>query len=183
MGANFPCGNSDNGAHYKKSSKGVGGIANRAGAWGDKGDNQKGAGASGAGMSPPHAFLSSYEDNFMWSHVPIDDGNSWGWVSQRRNVEESCNTAVSLLLAHIRGSRKGNGGDKTWDWEETDIVNGIWPGVLDSSLLTRFIAYHFSGNAEAYAFSCWANSRAQEDPNVAVHVKEWLFSTRLQCHS
>jgi hypothetical protein len=43
----------DNGAHYKMSSKGIWGRANQDGAWGDKGDYQKGTGASGAGMSPP----------------------------------------------------------------------------------------------------------------------------------
>jgi hypothetical protein len=105
--ANFPCaGNSDKGAHYKKSSKGVGGMANWAGAGGDKGNNQKGAGASGAGMSPPCTFWSSYEDNVMWSHVPVNNGNFQGRISQHGNEEDGCNTAATLLWAHIRGGRR-----------------------------------------------------------------------------
>jgi hypothetical protein len=40
--ANFPLGNAANKAHYKKSSKGVEGMTNRAGAWGGKCDNQEG---------------------------------------------------------------------------------------------------------------------------------------------
>jgi hypothetical protein len=47
--------------------------------------------------------------------------------------------------------------------------------VLDSSLLTHFIAYHFASNAEAYVpFSHWVDLRVQEDLDVAVCVEEWL---------
>ncbi len=39
-----------------------------------------------------------------------------------------------------------------------------------------FIVYHFAGNVEAYVlFSHWADSRAQEDPDIAVYVEEWLY--------
>jgi hypothetical protein len=46
------------------------------------------------------------------------------------------------------------------DHEERDILDDIWPGVSDSSLLTRFISCHFAGDVEAYVpFSWWADSR------------------------
>ncbi len=158
------------------SSKGDRGRANQDGAWGDKGNYQKGTGASGAEMSPPCTFQSSHDNNDMWIQVPVEDGNSRGRVLQCGNDEEGSDIASPLLLAHIHGGRKGNGGDKTWDQEETDIVDGTWPGVLDSSLLTHFIAYHFAGDAEAYLpFSCWANSHTHGDPNVTVCIEEWLF--------
>ncbi len=37
-----------------------------------------------------------------------------------------------------------------WHREEEAILSGIWPGVSDTSLLTRFIACHFDGDPEAY---------------------------------
>ncbi len=47
--------------------------------------------------------------------------------------------------------------------------------MSDSSLFTRFIAYHFAGDAEAYIlFSRWADLRVQEDTDIVVCVEEWL---------
>jgi hypothetical protein len=80
-------------------------------------------------MSPPCASRSSYKDNDIWSHAAVDDGKSRAPASQHQNDD-----------SHIHGGRKGKSGNKIWAREENNIINGIWPGVLDSSFLTRFIA-------------------------------------------
>jgi hypothetical protein len=69
----------------------------------------------------------------------------------------------------VRTYTQGKGDDGALDQEERDILDGIWPGVSDSSLLTCFIACHFAGDVEAYIpFSRWADSCTLADPSVAV---------------
>jgi hypothetical protein len=77
-------------------------------------------------------------------------------------------------LAYCRGGRKKILHMKDWHREEESIFSGIWPGVSNTSLLTRFISCHFNGDPEAYVpFSCWADSHFQEDPNVEICLWEW----------
>jgi hypothetical protein len=52
------------------------------------------------------------------------------------------------MQVHTYIQEKGD--DGALDQEEWDILDGIWLGVSDSSLLTRFIACHFAGDVEAY---------------------------------
>jgi hypothetical protein len=35
--------------------------------------------------------------------------------------------------------------------EETDILDGVWPGSHDVTLLTRFVSCHFNGDWSAYS--------------------------------
>ncbi len=61
-----------------------------------------------------------------------------------------------------------------WHREEEAILSGIWPGVSNTSLHTRFISCYFDGDPEAYvSFSHWADSRFQEDPDVEICLWEW----------
>jgi hypothetical protein len=80
---------------------------------------------------------------------------------------------------------QGKGDDGALNQEEWIILDGIWLGVSDSSLLTCFIACHFAGDLEAYVpFSQWVDSRALADPDVAVCVEEWfsLHQPDSSCH-
>jgi hypothetical protein len=70
---------------------------------------------------------------------------------------------------------QGKGDNGVLDQEEQDILDGIWPGVSNSFLLTCFIACHFAGDVEVYVpFSWWADSCALADPDVVVCVEEWF---------
>ncbi len=85
----------------------------------------------------------------------------------------------------VRTYTQGKRGDGALDQEERDILDGIWPGVSDSSLLTCFTACHFADDVEAYVpFSWWADSCALADPDVAVCVEEWfsLHQPDSPCH-
>jgi hypothetical protein len=83
-------------------------------------------------------------------------------------------------LVYLCGSTKKKV-QHTMDWhrEEELILSGVWPGVSDTSLLTRFILCHFDEDPEVYVlFSWWADSRLQEDPDGKICLWEWtsLFS-------
>ena len=53
--------------------------------------------------------------------------------------------------------------------EETDILNGVWPGLHDVTLLTRFVSCHFDGDWLAYSqFLHWADARLLDQPGAEI---------------
>ncbi len=84
------------------------------------------------------------------------------------------NKAMRSPPAYRHGGGKKILHSMDWHREEEAILSGIWMGVSDTSLLTRFISCHFDGDPEAYVpFSCWADFRFQEDPDVKICLWEW----------
>jgi hypothetical protein len=61
------------------------------------------------------------------------------------------------------------------DKEETDILDGIWPGSHNVTLLTRFVTCHFSGDWSAYLpFAHWADSKSLGHPSTSISIDKWL---------
>ncbi len=59
--------------------------------------------------------------------------------------------------------------------EETDILDGIWPGSHNATLLTHFVTCHFSGDWSAYLpFAHWADSKFLGHPSTSISIDEWL---------
>jgi hypothetical protein len=53
--------------------------------------------------------------------------------------------------------------------EETDILDGVWPGLHDVTLLTRFVSCHFDGDWLAYSrFLHWADVRSLDWPGAEI---------------
>ncbi len=84
------------------------------------------------------------------------------------------NKAKRSPLAYCCGGGKKILHTKDWHREEESILSGFWPGVSNTSVLTRFISCHFDGDPEANVpFSHWADSCFQEDPDVEICLWEW----------
>ncbi len=59
----------------------------------------------------------------------------------------------------------------------THLPSGRWPGTGDPSAVSQFFPLHFWGDWQAYIpFVVWADSRALEDPDGAVYIKQWMES-------
>jgi hypothetical protein len=53
--------------------------------------------------------------------------------------------------------------------EETDILDGVWPGLHDVTPLTCFISCHFDGDWLAYSqFLNWADAQLLDWPGAEV---------------
>ncbi len=60
--------------------------------------------------------------------------------------------------------------------EETDILDGVWPGSHDVTLLTCFVSCHFDGDWSAYSqFLHWVNARSLDRPGAEIQLDEWLL--------
>ena len=61
------------------------------------------------------------------------------------------------------------------DKEKTDILDGIWPGSYNATLLTHFVTCHSSGNWSAYLpFAHWVDSKSLGRPGTSISIDEWL---------
>ncbi len=61
-----------------------------------------------------------------------------------------------------------------FDQEEDGIIEGIFPGNLDLSLISRFVAHHFAGVWDEYVpFNQWADDKALQDPDTPILIAEW----------
>jgi hypothetical protein len=101
-------------------------------------------------------------------------GSCWG-KDKGDNLHslQGVNKAMRSPPAYCRGGGKKILHSMDWYRDEEAILSGIWPGVSDTSLLTRFISCHFDGDPEVYVpFSCWADSHFQEDPDVEICLWE-----------
>jgi hypothetical protein len=57
---------------------------------------------------------------------------------------------------------------------EASILNGIWPGSHNITLLTRFVACHFAGDWNSYLpFTHWADSQLLENPSSNIQLDDW----------
>ncbi len=58
--------------------------------------------------------------------------------------------------------------------DEVSILNGIWPGSHNITLLIHFAACHFTGNWNSYLpFPHWADSQALESPSSYIRLVTW----------
>ncbi len=63
------------------------------------------------------------------------------------------------------------------DREEADILDKIWPGSHNITLLTRFFLCHFAGDWSAYLlFAHRVHSQSQEHQDSEIHLNQWLSS-------
>ncbi len=75
---------------------------------------------------------------------------------------------ISLFENHSSDSLQTNK-------EETDILDGIWPGSYNANLLTRFVTCHFSGDWSAYLpFVHWVDSKSLGHLGTSISIDEWL---------
>jgi hypothetical protein len=85
----------------------------------------------------------------FWANCPREGlGNDAIMGQVRTDMQVRTDTQV-------RTYTQGKGDDGALNQEERDILDGICPGISDSSLLTRFIACHFAGDVEAYIPFSW----------------------------
>ncbi len=55
------------------------------------------------------------------------------------------------------------------------ILNGIWPGSHNVSLLSHFVSLHFVGDWSVYLqFAHWADAQSMLYPNIPVRLDSWL---------
>jgi hypothetical protein len=106
---------------------------------------------------------------------PRVSGSCWGKdEGDNSHSLQGVNKAMRSILAYCCSAGKKILHMMDWHREEEAILSGIWPGMSDTPLLTRFISCHFDWDPEAcIPFSCWANSRFQEDPDVEICLWEW----------
>ncbi len=76
-------------------------------------------------------------------------------IGQGKDKGDKGNKTIHSPLAYCHGGSKKILHSMLWHKEEEQILRGIWPGVSDTSLLTRFISCHFEGNPEAYVSFSW----------------------------
>ena len=68
-----------------------------------------------------------------------------------------------------------------FNWEEEDIIKGIFPGNDDQSLTSRFVAYHFAGvRDDYYPFSRWAEAQALMNPAFPILIATWKAQNMLR---
>ncbi len=100
-------------------------------------------------------------DETKESNSSVDSGRPRG-SSAARSSRSSGNTAIYQAVSD------------QFDREEDGIIEGIFPGNLDLSLISRFVAHHFAGVWDEYVpFNQWAHDKAFQDPDTPILIAEW----------
>jgi hypothetical protein len=93
-------------------------------------------------------------DKTKESDSSVNSGRPWG-SSVGHSSRSSGNTAIYQAVSD------------QFDREEDGIIEGIFPGNLDLSLISRFVAHHFAGVWDEYVpFNQWADDKAFQDPDT-----------------
>jgi hypothetical protein len=147
---------------------------------GDMGGMQGGATATAKSHLPvPGQELPAVKENNHGKLVGC--GNAANFVpTTARHRDRNASTApirhshwgpVPLVALAQRKADQGERGSRTHS------PSGWWPGTGDPSAVSRFIALHFQGNWQAYIpFAVWVDSRALEDTDGVVYIKQWMES-------
>jgi hypothetical protein len=70
---------------------------------------------------------------------------------------------------------EGDGSNYHCELIESNIIDGIWPGNHDITLLTRFVDCHFDGDWNGYLyFGQWAEEQRLAVPSVSIQLDDWL---------
>jgi hypothetical protein len=110
----------------------------------------------------------------LWTNN-VDNGNmSQGSNSKSASPDANPSSSppavklISLFEDHGSNSYQTNK-------KETDILDGIWPGSHNATLLTRFMTCHFSGDWSVYLpFAHWADSKSLGHPSTSISIGKWL---------
>ncbi len=100
-------------------------------------------------------------DKTKESDSSVDSGRPRG-SSAARSSCSSGNTAIYEAVSD------------QFDQEEDRIIEGIFPGNLDLSLISQFVAHHFAGVWDEYVpFNQWADVKALQDPDTPILIAKW----------
>jgi hypothetical protein len=100
-------------------------------------------------------------DKTKESNSSVDIGRPRG-TSAARSSRSSGNTAIYQAVSD------------QFNQEEDVIIEGIFPGNLDLSLISQFVAHHFAGVWEEYVpFNQWADDKALQDPDAPILIAKW----------
>jgi hypothetical protein len=107
------------------------------------------------------------------SKVALDDSSSRGLLSDvvmllcsKNAKEKEVSTLVDLVT--LFGSQQ-SAGTLLPTKEETDTLDGVWPGLHDLTLLTCFVSCHCDGDWLAYSqFLYWADAQSLDQPGAEI---------------
>ncbi len=93
----------------------------------------------------------------------LDNSSSSGLLSDidmlpfsKTEAKKEVSTSVDLVT--LFGTQQ-SAGTLLPTKEETDILDGVWPGLHDVTLLTHFVSCHFDGDWSLYSrFLHWADA-------------------------
>ncbi len=95
------------------------------------------------------------------SNSSVDSGRPQG-SSAAHSSRSSGNTAIYQAVSD------------QFDREEDGIIEGIFPGNFDLSLISQFVAHHFAGVWDEYVpFNQWADDKALQDMDTPILIAEW----------
>jgi hypothetical protein len=126
---------------------------------------------------PDDSLLSS---NGSWME---DDSNVKGDTkeiySTNNNGNECCATAFHKALTPVCPttlfSNNRNSVSCQMERNKASILDGIWLGSHDITLLTCFVACHFAGYWTSYLpFATWADTQSLENPSSTIQLDDWL---------
>jgi hypothetical protein len=103
----------------------------------------------------------SDSDETKESDSSVDSGRPWGSSA----ACSSCSSGNTAIYQAVSGQ---------FDQEEDGIIEGIFPGNLDLSLISRLVAHHFAGVWDEYVpFDQWADDKALQDPDTPILIAKW----------
>jgi hypothetical protein len=125
-------------------------------------------------------------DNFLLSSNGSwtdNDSNAKGDTKEINFTNDNCNeshtTASNKTLTPIYPttlfSDNRNSVSHLIERNKASILNGILPGAHNITLLTWFVACHFTGNWTCYLpFAQWADTQSLENPSSTIQLDDWL---------
>ncbi len=110
-----------------------------------------------------------------------DDSNFVGDSTKTDSSDSNGNEADSLLLdlflapVCLTTLFEGDGTHHHQELIESNIIDGIWPGNHDITLLTHFVDCHFNGDWNVYLyFGQWAEEQRLAAPSASIQLDDWL---------
>jgi hypothetical protein len=110
-----------------------------------------------------------------------DNSNSVGNSTKTDSSDSDGNEADSLLLdlflapVCLTTLFEGDGTHCHQELIESNIINGIWPGNHDITLITYFVDCHFDGDWNGYMyFGQWAEEQRLDAPSASIRLDYWL---------
>jgi hypothetical protein len=109
----------------------------------------------------------------------LDNSSSSGLLSDVdmspfSETEAKKEVSTSVDLVTLFGAQQ-SAGTLLPTKEETDILDGVWPGLHDTTLLIHFVSCHFDGDWLAYSrFLHWADTQLLDCPGAEIQLDKWL---------
>ncbi len=140
---------------------------------------QKWGGRRGAALLKRRKAVLTRED----TNAKFDSDSGMGSESDGDETEESNSSVDSGRPQGLFAARSSRSFGNTaiyqavsdqFDQEEDGIIEGIFPGNLDLSLISQFVAHHFARVWDDYVpFNQWADDKALQDPDTPILIAEW----------